>query len=72
MAARDSHPHYRDCNDDSCPRFPCRVYREGFVDGYHKGWDDGYQEGYAKGYADGYNIGFGDGLASCPGPHGGR
>ena len=60
----DDHPHYRDCNDDSCPRFPCRVYREGFVDGYYKGWEDGYTEGYAKGYI--------DGMASCPGPHGGR
>ena len=67
MAGRDDHPDYRDCNDDGCPRFPCRVYREGYRGGYEAGFEDGLVEGYAKGYA----SGFPDGMAACPGPHGG-
>lgn len=52
---------YRQCFHDSqedrdhaatdCPRFPCRVYKEGFCDGH----DSGYTEGTAAGYAEGYN-----------------
>ena len=57
----DDHPHYSVCEDDLCPRFPCRVYREGWRAGYGRGWDDGFAEGYEKGFV--------DGLASCPGPH---
>jgi hypothetical protein len=46
---------YTACDDEDCPRFICRVYKEGRADGN----------------AEGYQIGFADGLASCPGPHGG-
>ncbi len=39
----DDHPDYRDCEDQDCPRFPCRVYKEGlrrgFELGYAEGWD---------------------------------
>lgn len=54
----DNHD-YRECFYDSqpdrgrpaqvCPRFPCRVYREG----YQHGHDDGQATGYAAGYAAG-------------------
>ena len=90
MAVRrsaDNHD-YRECFYDSqpdrgralqvCPRFPCRVYREGYEhgrhDGYLKGAADGYakgyQAGYATGYDDGYAQGYPDGIAACPRPHG--
>jgi flagellar biosynthesis/type III secretory pathway protein FliH len=58
-----------------CPRFPCRVYREGHehgqADGYAKGHAAGYAEGYAKGHTGGYAKGYPDGIAACPRPHGG-
>ena len=60
--AADNHD-YRECFYDSqpdrgraaqvCPRFPCRVYREG----------------HQHGYADGYDDGFPDGIAACPRDH---
>ena len=62
---RDDHPDYRDCNDEDCPRFPCRLYREGWRDCWPVAFDAGVDEGYSKGYADG----FPDGMAACPGPH---
>lgn len=37
---------------EDCPRFPCRLYREGHEHGYA----DGHQAGYAEGYAAGYNT----------------
>lgn len=46
---------YTACDDEDCPRFICRVYKEGRADGN----------------VEGYQIGYADGLASCPGPHGG-
>jgi hypothetical protein len=49
----DDHPDYRECTDQDCPRFPCRVYREGYADGY----GDGQAAGYAAGAADGYAAG---------------
>lgn len=70
---------YTTCRDDDCPRFICRVYKEGFSNGWDIGWDRGFAEGYAKGYEDGYRQGyedgykqgFPDGIAACPLPHGG-
>lgn len=61
MAAPANHD-YRDCADPACPRFPCRVYREGDEAGERRGYDRGYQEGYADGFP--------DGIAACPLPHG--
>jgi len=62
--------HYRECFHASqedrhhaaqdCPRFPCRVYREGFADGHGAG----YAAGEAAGYAQGYNAGYAAGAAS--------
>lgn len=72
---------YRACyhRDPGCPRFPCRVYREGFEDGERRGYDRGFSDGEAKGYADGYARGRGDGyadgyqagVAACPRSHSG-
>jgi hypothetical protein len=74
---REAHD-YRECFQASqpergraaqdCPRFPCRVYREGYQHGYAAGYGVGYAAGRAEGYAQGYA----EGLASCPGPHGSR
>lgn len=47
MAARfppGSAHRYASCRDRDCERLPCRVYREGF--------DDGYLAGYQAGQAD--------------------
>ena len=52
---------YQLCSDRDCPRFPCRVFREGREAGYHDGYDagfaDGYGAGYGAGFADGYSAG---------------
>jgi hypothetical protein len=71
-AASDRHD-YRECYQDTqderrfapqeCPRFPCRVYREGYALGYAAG----HGAGYAAGRADGYAEGFSDGAAANPG-----
>lgn len=53
------------CGDESCPRYPCRIWREAFEAGRLVGYD----EGFAKDYADGYARGFPDGIAACPLPH---
>ena len=55
---------YQTCQDEDCKRFACRVYKEGRRDGREQGRREGYDEGYSEG--------FDKGLASCPGPHGGR
>ena len=47
---------YTTCEDEDCPRYPCRVYREGYTDGY----GDGNAAGYAAGHADGYAAGAAD------------
>jgi essential protein Yae1 len=52
---------YAACEDDDCPRFQCRVYKEGRSDGIAEGRQLGYDEGYA--------IGFPEGMAACPLPH---
>lgn len=67
-ARRSDNHDYRQCfhDDPACPRFPCRVYREGRRDGDREGYERGRQDGYVAGYADGYP----DGIAACPLPHG--
>lgn len=75
--ARQEH-RYQLCEDEYCERFPCRVYKEGFRNGWSAGYErgyaigyvQGYNEGYRKGYEDGYKKGFPDGIAACPRPHG--
>jgi hypothetical protein len=51
---------YQLCSDEFCDRFPCRVYREGWRDGYAAGQASGYAAGRADGYAEGYEDGHAD------------
>lgn len=44
---------YTACDDEDCPRFICRVYKEGYADGYGDGNAAGYAAGHADGYAEG-------------------
>lgn len=68
---------YTGCGDENCPRFPCRVYREGFEDGRRRGFDEGkvegaiegFEEGYKRGWQEGYDVGFPAGIAACPLSH---
>ncbi len=60
--ADDRHD-YRRCADEDCPRYGCRVYREGFTGGYDTGHVTGYSEGQAAGYAEGYSGGYAAGTA---------
>lgn len=60
---------YTACDDDDCPRFPCKLYKEGRGDGVEIGRQLGFAEGYAKGERDGYDQGFPDGIAACPREH---
>jgi flagellar biosynthesis/type III secretory pathway protein FliH len=53
------------CQDDDCPRFPCRIYKQGWRAGYDRGFREGYDDGYAAGYAAGYGAGYSAGAASC-------
>ena len=48
---REPEHYYESCYDMDCPRFPCRVYKQGFADGYAAGTAAGQAEGYAEGYA---------------------
>lgn len=65
MARRGQDEHdYRECTDDGCPRFPCRLWKEAYDAGRRRGFDEGYSEGYAKGWADGYAAGHGEGYAA--------
>ncbi len=58
----DTEHRYPLCEDESCERYACRIYKEG--------WRSGHAAGRAEGEAQGYPRAFRDGLASCPGPHG--
>ena len=62
------------CTDEHCPRYPCRMYKEGKDDGRREGYDEGHAKGHAEGYGEGwdagYRKGFPDGMAACPRPHG--
>lgn len=55
---------YQLCSDPDCPRFPCRVYREGYVAGHADGSASGEAIGYARGVSDGYSQGHADGYAA--------
>lgn len=67
---RDEHPHYSQCVDPDCPRFPCRVFKEGFKAGYEIGKAAGESAGYAAGMAAGYTEGFADGASAVAGSGG--
>ena len=45
-------------SEEDCPRFPCSVYKEGYVRGYADGcgWT-GTMAGMADGFAEGYAAG---------------
>lgn len=59
-------PHLaEDCDDEFCPRLPCRMFKEGYSRGYEKGYDDGYAVGYGAGFAAGYADGYSEGASSC-------
>jgi hypothetical protein len=66
--ARTQHD-YRRCPDQSCQRFACRIYREGFGEGYQRGAVAGFAQGeavgYERGHAEGYDEGYALGAASC-------
>jgi hypothetical protein len=51
LPGRSDEHDYRACPDPDCPRFPCRVYREGWQDGYTQGWLEGEAAGYSAGVA---------------------
>ena len=44
---------YQVCYDPDCPRYPCKVYKEGYAAGCADGRATGYSEGYTEGYAAG-------------------
>jgi len=56
LFTRNSEHLAEDCRDDTCPRFPCRIYRQGFRDGYDRGLADGMAAGEAAGFAAGYRA----------------
>jgi hypothetical protein len=64
MARRDHEHHYSECGQDDCPRFPCRVYKEGYVRGYEEGSAAGYETGLADGFADGFQAGIAAGSST--------
>jgi hypothetical protein len=64
--ARTQH-RYQACRDESCERFACRVYREGFRHGYDQGYAEGYLAGQAAGYTEGYAEGCAAGAADAGG-----
>ena len=53
-SASGSAHEYTTCDDEDCPRFICRVYKEGFADGHAAGFGAGQAAGYAEGYGEGY------------------
>lgn len=62
MYATGSTEHsYDECPDSDCPRFPCRVYREG----RERGQAEGFAAGQAAGNAEGYGAGFAAGARTC-------
>ena len=44
---------YQTCHDPDCPRFACKVYREGYQDGHGDGQAEGYVDGYVNGAGSG-------------------
>ena len=55
---------YQTCRDEDCQRFACRVYQEGYRDGYGAGHAAGYAAGHAVGYAEGHAAGYAEGSAA--------
>ena len=43
---------YQLCRDPDCPKFPCRVFKEGHGAGFQAGFDAGFGDGYAEAAAD--------------------
>lgn len=56
---------YQTCHDDDCERFACRVYKEGFADGFDAGYGCGFDAGHAVGYAEGHSDGYAAGAAAA-------
>jgi hypothetical protein len=54
LAAPVRNPHLaEDCDDEFCPRLPCRMFKEGIRRGDEKGYDEGFAAGFAAGYSAG-------------------
>ena len=58
---------YQLCRDESCQRFACRVYREGYHNGREQGKAEGYAAGEAAGYAKSRTAGYSAGMAAAGG-----
>lgn len=56
---------YRTCTDDDCDRYPCRIYKEGWWNGWEVGRMVGFGEGHAVGYDKGWSAGYSAGAASA-------
>ena len=68
MPLRKAEQHdYFDCRDEECQRFPCKVYREGFIAGTAAGYGAGMAAGYAEGYSAGYQEGATEGAEGAEG-----
>ena len=52
------------CNDDDCPRYGCKMYKEGYGNGYGDGHGAGYGSGRAQGHAEGHAEGYAEGYAA--------
>lgn len=63
LALSDTRHDWRECDDEFCDAFPCKVYREGHERGYGAGHAAGFDAGYAAASADGYAAGYSDGSA---------
>jgi hypothetical protein len=61
--ARTQH-RYQACRDESCERFACRVYKEGYRAGHDAGEAEGYQKGHVAGYVEGHAVGYSEGYAA--------
>ncbi len=65
-ATRGSNDHLAEqCEDELCPRLPCRMFKAGYRKGYDRGYSDGYRDGYSAGWAAGFTAGFAAGLAAA-------
>ena len=51
------------CNDDDCPRYGCKMYKECYENGYGDGHGAGYGSGRAQGHAEGHAEGRAEGYA---------
>ena len=74
-ATRGNNDHLAEtCEDELCPRLPCRMFKDGYRKGYDRGYEDGYaagyRDGYSAGFAAGYSAGYAAGVASATGGRG--